>query len=190
MAVKPKISIADRTQRQKGVELEAAVFTDEHGYAPPVESDAVYFVAEIEDGSVVASFRILGPANRPFYFESAADCPGSIPPPPRKVALIGRLCVRSDYRTISRQTTLHYGLLRSAFDYCRQSGIDDLLLYTIPSLVTFYERALFNCTGASFFHSGYSRRLEILHLDIDRITSNLVAADPRTTMLYGNDRAT
>jgi len=187
MSTAIRIELANERDRHSALALEEAVYAADHGHVPPREDGATYFVAKESDGAIVASFRILAPSFRPFDVEQEADL--SFLDASRRVALIGRLCVRPDFRGAGRQAALPVLMLRTAYAHCRDEGFTDLLMYTFPHLCQFYERALFERRDARFFHAGYQTEMEILHLDLTALAARLTAGDRRAAMLYNRDVA-
>lgn len=185
MPGKFRIEVAGRLARQEALRLEEQVYRRDHGFVSKPEEKAVYIIARHDRGSVVASFRVLGPEARPFEFESAA--PLDFLRPDSKPALIGRLCVRDDYRSASAQVALHLGLLRAAFAHAEDNGFTDFVQFTFPRLVVFYRRALFLPVDRSYFHEGYRQRMELMHLDLQAVRRRLAAREPRALMLFGSE---
>lgn len=181
-----RIETATSDTLPQALALEAAVYAADHGHVPAVEAGAVYFTAGTAEDGIVASFRILGPQFRPFEFEAAVDL--SFLGADRRAGLIGRLCVRPDFRSTARQATLPIEMLRTAFGYCRANDLTDLLMFTFPHLYTFYERAQFRRCG-EFFHTGYATDMGVLHLDLVRLAERLAAGDRRALTLFGSEAA-
>ncbi len=75
--------------------------------------------------------------------------------------------------------------MRSAYRFSRQSGYTDLVQFCFPNLKTFYKRAFFDPTGLSFFHRGYGRIMDLLHLDLLAIDALLQDRDMRAEQLFG-----
>src|SRR6185295_13253889 len=113
---------------------------------------ALYLIACVATSDeVVATFRLVGPHQRPFDLEQFVDLDGLIGPD-RTPALVGRLCIRDDYRIVRKDTFLQIGMLKLAYLFALKRGITDLVMYTYPKLCNFYRRALFNQLGRSFRH--------------------------------------
>lgn len=178
------IRIATRQLRSRAVELEREIYRSDHGHAPQIEPEATYFAAQTGTGEVVASFRILGSNHRPFEFEQYLQ-PGclTIREP---VGLIGRLCVRHDYRSVSKQASLMRELMAKAFSHFLETGLNSVVMFTFPRLRLFYERALFQSTGITFFHPGYNQQMEIMVLDVQLVRKLLCDRDPRAVALFGS----
>ena len=158
--------VADEEERQLALELRTVVYTADLGHVPDdgLDESAHHLVVRVTDGPVVAAVRIVGPEKRPFDFEMLCDL-GSLLSPARRPALIGRLCVRRDYRTARRSTFIHVGLLRLAIDFGHQRGFTDYFLYTYPSLIRFYRGALFECVGDPFEHPDWGQ-ISLMRLDL------------------------
>ena len=177
------VGLATPQLREAAVELEGEIYRNEHGFAPPAEEGAVYFVATRGTDEVVASFRILGPSFRPFDLERF--CSLDFLPRNRRPGLIGRLCVSSSYRDLKQQAGLHPAMMRLAFNYSVEVGITDLVLYSFSNLVGFYKRAMFRETGLSFVHPGYEQTMTVLWLDLDAAIKSMERGDRRSLLLYG-----
>lgn len=169
--------------REQAIAQESSVYSADHGCIPIPEPSAHYFAAITESGSLIASYRILGPEARPFEFEDA--CPLRFISDQRRVALIGRLCVHPEFRAISTQAALHPMLMRIAYRFSRESGYTDLVQFCFPKLKTFYKRAFFEPTGQSFFHRDYGQLMDVLHLDLLAIDALLQDRDERAEQLFG-----
>lgn len=147
--------------------LRVDVYREETGHAPvdPTDDSAWHFVAKDQHTDVVAAFRILGPEQRTFEFESQVDVSGFVPEG-RSVALIGRLCIRADHRPITRSVYVHRGLMKLAIDFAREGGITDFVMYTFPHLLRFYRGVYFRDLDCTFLHPGYGQRMHLMHLDL------------------------
>lgn len=185
MTDKFRIEEAGPLARLEALRLEEQIYRRDHGFVANPEDSAVYIIARCERNSVVASFRILGPEARPFEFEATA--PLDFLPPGSRPALIGRLCVRDDFRSASAQMALHLELLRAAFVHAEEKGFTDFVQFTFPRLVVFYRRALFLPVNRSFFHEGYGQRMELMHLDLQSVRRRIAAREPRAVMLFGSE---
>jgi predicted GNAT family N-acyltransferase len=119
----------------------------EDGY----DQGATHMAAYGDRGEVVAVFRILSDAQRPFEFERLYPLDALIESG-RRPGMIGKLCVRSSHRKISRSTAILAGLLRLAYDYALAVGITDYFIYALEPLVTFYGRAGFVEVGVAIEH--------------------------------------
>jgi predicted GNAT family N-acyltransferase len=158
---------ADAEERRHALRLRRDVYSGDLGHVPEDDTDdrANHFVATIRSGDIVAAFRILGPRERPFDLEQYVDL-RSIAPPDRTLALIGRLCIRPDYRAIRHSAFIQMGMLKLAHTFAERERISDFVMYTFPHLLAFYRSAYFSETGQTFLHPGYRQKMHVMHLDI------------------------
>lgn len=161
--------LANPAERDLALRLRASIYARELGHVPDDGQDehAHHLIACDPDGQIAATFRLLGPAFRPFDFETSYDLSSSISQG-RHPAFLGRLCVRPDRRTVHHSALIHAGLLKLAHEIARSNGFTDFFLYTFTHLLTFYRRAGFRPTGASFAHVGYGKQMHILQFDLTR----------------------
>jgi predicted GNAT family N-acyltransferase len=163
-----KFAIATGEKRSSALALQNLVYSEALGHLPAdgLDADAVFLVAESSAHEVVASIRLVGPAHRPFDFETQVDLRRLVEPGAR-AALVGRLCVVREFRPARKSIPLQRGLLHFMVKAADQNSITDLFLYTYESLVRFYRVALFENTGLFFRHSdwGFVRlmRLRVSH---------------------------
>jgi predicted GNAT family N-acyltransferase len=166
--------VATPVERLRAAELQRQVYAEDVGHVPSDSFDARahHLVVINEAEEVVAAFRIVGPEQRPFDIEQHLDL-ATILSGHRRPGLIGRLCIRRDYRSVSRHMMLPFGVLKLAYGFSRQRGITDLLLYTYPNLVTFYRGAFFRLIEPPIEHPAWGR-VHVMHLDLvelyDRLT--------------------
>jgi len=137
--------------------------------------DAAIHVAAFEpSGSVVASFRILGPELRPFDFEHLRPL-DSLVASGRRPAMIGRLCVRRDYRNIKHSTRVLAGLLAEILEYGRTEAISDYFLYTFAHLRKFYTKGGFSDSNLVIDHKHWGR-LYLMSMSVaQQVTRSLVS---------------
>jgi predicted GNAT family N-acyltransferase len=160
--------IATGETRSTALALQNRVYSQALGHLPAdgLDADAVFLVAESSAHEIVASIRLVGPANRPFDFETQVNLRRLVVPGAR-TALVGRLCVLREFRSARISIPLQRGLLHFMVKAADQRSITDLFLYTYESLVQFYRVALFEDTGLLFRHSdwGFVRlmRLRVPH---------------------------
>jgi len=159
--------VADATERLQAFDLQRKVYGEDVGHVPSDEFDerAHYLVAHDSDHEVVAAFRVVGPDLRPFDLEDYVDLSPYVAPD-RRVALVGRLCIRHDHRRVSKRGMLPIGMLKLAFAFSQKCAFTDFVMYTFPDLVAFYRSALFHPLGLSFIHPGYQCRMHVMHLDL------------------------
>jgi predicted GNAT family N-acyltransferase len=158
---------ADAGEREVALGLRREVYSKDVGHAPDDASDdrARHFVAKTLDGDLVAAFRVLGPEERPFDLEKYVSLQQLVPPP-KRAALIGRLCIRHDYRPIARSVYIQTGMLRIAHEYASRNAITDFVMFTFPYLRAFYRSAYFSEVGLTFEHPGYRSTMHVMHLDL------------------------
>lgn len=156
----PILTPATARVRREALRLERDVYYEEYGTVPQPEPGATYFAAINEHDEVVASFRILGPEYRPFDFERIQ--PDSTRVLPHNIGIIGRFCVRKDYRFASSSVTIHQGFLRLALDFASENRLSHLVMYTFSPLIGLYRRAQFSEVSSAFYHPGYRQRMTIM----------------------------
>lgn len=161
--------VADATERRLALELRRAVYEDEFGHAPDqlLDERAHHLVACSEDGEVVAALRILGPEHRPFDIESCVDL-SALLPGPRSLALVGGLCVRHDFRGVSRASFLPMGMFKLAYEFARKNRITDFLTYVYPNLHDFYRGAFFEPLVPTLEHPSWGT-VCLMHLDLESL---------------------
>ncbi len=159
--------VADAAESAHAIALRDQVYKDDVGYVPTDDLDArsYHLIACDRGGDVVAAFRIVGPDQRPFEIEQYVNLFDVIEPD-RSPALIGRLCVRRDYRKVRAGTFVQIGLLKLTYDFALKRGFTDLFMYTFTHLLKFYRGAFFKPLNISFHHSGYGCRMHLMHLDL------------------------
>lgn len=151
-----RFSVAFGPQRLDARRLQALVYSEDLGHIPDDGLDAVaaFIVALSPFEEVVASFRLAGPELRPFDFERHLSL-DRLAGPTCRPALVGRLCLRREYRSAANSIPIQDGLLRFAIATAEASSITDLFLYTYEHLVSFYRGALFEDTGVLFRHGDW-----------------------------------
>ena len=158
--------VADASERLRALELVSQVFAEDVGHFAMDEFDAEanYFVALEASERVIATFRLVGPRQRPFDLERLINLPDFVAAG-RSPGLVGRLCVHRDYRTVSRKILLPMCMLKLAHLFCRKHGITDLLLYTGQHLVNLYKGAYFRVLEPVVEHPQWGR-VRVMHLDL------------------------
>ena len=161
--------VANPAEQALAVALRAQVYIRDLGTLPKDELDqtAHHLVALNETGEVVGAVRLVGPEGRPFDLEQFVPL-SSFLPEGNAVGLIGRLCVRPDYRTVSQRLFVQAGILKLTYLFSRRRQITDLIMYTYPNLINFYRGALFSLVGISFAHP-YWGDVHVMHLDLQRL---------------------
>ncbi len=159
--------------------LREVVYGRDLGHVPAdgLDDRSYHLIARTHGGEVIAAFRIVGPEHRPFDFEQFVPldtiiAPGGVP------ALIGRLCVRPDYRPVGKGIYLQFGLLKLAWDFCAKNSITDLFLYTYDNLIEFYRGAFFELLEFSFNHPDWGG-VRLMHLDLTSLRERCVNSRSR-----------
>jgi predicted GNAT family N-acyltransferase len=174
---------ASPAECQLALALREEVYLRDLGHVPDdgLDNRSDHLVGILGDGNVVAAVRIVGPEHRPFDFETFCDPRHSIQLGPAP-ALIGRLCVRSDYRAAHRSAFLHIGLLRLAVEFGLAKGLSDYILYTYPNLIRFYSGGLFRLVGMPFEHPDWGL-IHLMHLNLLEL-KNECADSPIGRLLF------
>jgi hypothetical protein len=181
--------VAEGPERDKALRLVEQVYAEDIGHVP--EDDftqyAWYLIAETSSADVLAAFRIVGPECRPFDFEEYVDV-SDIISRDRSAALIGRLCIHPDHRTVRSKFFLPVGLLKLAYKFARGRNITDFLMYTFPHLIPFYRGAFFRLLDPTFFHPGYKQQMHLMHLDLVDLETRVLPASARARSMFVEDR--
>ncbi len=181
--------VASGEDKLRACELQHAVYSVDLGHVPndAFEEGALYLIACAETtNEVVATFRLVGPDQRPFDLERVVDLDALIGAN-RMPALVGRLCVRPDYRRIRRGTFLQIGMLKLAYSFALKNGITDLVMYTYPRLRNFYRTALFRPLDCNFVHPDWGM-VEVMHLDLLNLRDRYAeSSDPVASLLLASD---
>lgn len=145
--------VAETEERAAALDLCRQVYQEDLGHVPIDGRDDVahHLIALDSRGDVVAGFRVVGPENRPFDFERSVDL-GAILGPARSPALIGRLTIRRDHRSVRKAAFLQVGMLKLAHAFAERRGITDFFLYTYPNLIKFYRGSFFDLLDVTFEH--------------------------------------
>lgn len=171
--------VAAGEECRSALELRDEVYTSDLGHVPIDGRDdaATHLVAVDADRRVVAAFRVV--EERPFDFErfvSIDDLIGD----GRNPALIGRLCVRPEHRSVRRSSFLLMGMLKLAHAYAERRSISDFFLYTYPNLIKFYRGAFFDLLGVTVPHPDWGEvhlmRMDVLALERRCATSRSAVA--------------
>lgn len=176
---------ASESERERAMALQREVYERDVGHVPNDEYDraAHYFVVLNSKDDMVATFRIVGPEQRPFDIERIRDL-STIIAADRSPAVIGRLCVRPDYRLVSAKMFLPFGVLKLIHAFATKNGITDLLLYTYPHLRNFYRSAFFREVGGTIDHPDWGR-IHLMHLDLIDLAERYREADqPLARLLF------
>jgi predicted GNAT family N-acyltransferase len=184
--------VADAEERQRALALQAEIYRADLGL--PVHNDGLdesahYLIALNSQGETIASFRIVGPEQRPFDIERLADLTGVLTPG-RVVGLIGRLTIRADYRGVSRKMALPMGMLKLAYEFSQRHGITDLLLYTpLRHLLNFYRGAFFQQIDVTAEHPDWGT-VYVMHWDLLRFRQQHASSNrPLAQFLLRTDLA-
>lgn len=164
--------LANLQQRRLALALRSQVYAEDLGRVVNDHLDErSYHLVACAQHDVVAAVRVIGPEHRPFDCETILSEKGaglSLGPRP---ALIGRLCVRRDFRAARSSAALHLGLLRLTVEFGLQQGFSEYILYTFPGLTRFYQGASFELTGIDFPHPDWGR-LHVMRLDLSSSAKN------------------
>ena len=181
--------VANPVERSWALKLQREVYEGDVGHVPHDGYDdrAHYLIAQDVDGKVIASFRVVGPEQRPFDLEAFVDLSPLIASD-RSVALVGRLCIRHSHRDVSRKAFLPAGIMKLALTFARNRGITDFVMYTFPHLLNFYRCAFFHTLDLTFEHPGYRRTMHVMHLDLIDLEHRLSQSpEPMARLLFGTD---
>lgn len=181
--------VANPLERSWALQLEREVYEGDVGHAPHDKHDdrADYLIAHDANGKIIASFRVVGPEQRPFDLETFVNLSPLIASD-RSVALVGRLCIRHSHRDVSRRAFLPAGIMKLAFTFARKRSITDFVMYTFPHLLNFYRCAFFHTLNLTFEHPGYRRTMHVMHLDLIDLEQRLSQSrEPMARLLFGTD---
>jgi len=145
--------VAEAEERAAALDLCRQVYQEDLGHVPIDGRDDIanHLIAVDTRGDVVAGFRVVGPESRPFDFEQSVDL-DAILGPARRPALIGRLTIRREYRSVRKAAFLQIGMLKLAHAFAERQGITDFFLYTYPNLINFYRGSFFDLLDVTFEH--------------------------------------
>jgi hypothetical protein len=167
--------VANPQQQSLALALRSQVYAEDLGRVVNDHLDQhSYHLVACAERDVVAAVRVIGPEQRPFDCETILSEKGAVLSLGPRPALIGRLCVRRDFRAAHRSTALHLGLLRLTVEFGLQQAFSEYLLYTFPGLTRFYQGASFELTGIDFPHPDWGR-LHVMRLDLSNPASNGIA---------------
>jgi len=164
------------------------VYTHDIGHVPEDGLDdlAHHLIAKSTSGEVVASFRLLGPQLRPFDIERFCDLTHHIARD-AKPALLGRLSIRHDMRSVQQSTLLQVGMLKLAVLFAQQHSLSDLFLYAMPHLITFYRGGFFTPLDCYFFYAPLAVSMQIMQLNIRDLQDRyLKSRSTRLAFLLGS----
>lgn len=158
---------ATQDERAQAIALFREVYSRDIGHVPEDAFDPVahHLIAKTPAGEVVASFRLLGPNQRPFDIERFCDLSPHLSPE-AVPALLGRLSVRHDMRSIHQAVVIQLGMLKLAILFAKNHAITDLFLYAMPHLITFYRGAFFKPLDCTFLYAPLSTSMRIMQLDL------------------------
>lgn len=167
--------VADSEQQRLALALRSQVYAEDLGRVVNDHLDECsYHLVACAEREVVAAVRVVGPDQRPFDCETILSEKGAALSLGPRPALIGRLCVRRDFRAARKSTALHLGLLRLTIEFGLQQAFSEYLLYTFPGLTRFYQGAFFELTGVDFPHPDWGR-LHVMRLDLSNASSKGIA---------------
>lgn len=155
--------------------LREQIYTAGFGRNPDDGFDEVasHLAAYNLNGEMVAAFRVLGPAVRPFEFEQLHPL-DSMVDHGRSPAMIGKLCVHPEYRSVANSTFILHGLLDLAIEFAATRAITDYYIYALPHLVQLYRRASFEELGICTDHVHWGK-VSLMRMDV----ASRVYRDPR-----------
>lgn len=159
------------------------IYTAEFGRDLSDEFDekSHHLVGLTESGELAIAFRIIPPRARPFEIERFARIP-VLEGPRREVAQVGTLAVAREYRVVRRGNVPQFDALKFAISFSRRSGYSDLVLWTFPSLVSFYGRVFFDRVCA-VDHPAWGS-LHVMHLSLDGLNARRVQAARLATLEF------
>lgn len=176
--------VADPDEVEAARALQRATFVEHHGQFvhDAWEDGATHFVVYDRRREVVATFRLVGPDQRPFDLEQTVDL-SRVLKPGRVPALVGRLCIRRDLPNAGEYIMLPAGVLKLAYEFSKKHGITDLFLYTYPKLLNLYRRAFFR-EFDMVDHEVWGR-MHLMHLDLIALTeAHRVDTSPLAQFLF------
>lgn len=176
---------ATHHERTEAIALFRQVYRRDIGHVPEDAFDPVahHLIAKTAADEVVASFRLLGPQQRPFDIERFCDLSPHLSPEATP-ALLGRLSVRHDMRSMHHAVVLQLGMLKLAILFAQTRAISDLFLYAMPHLITFYRGAFFRPLDCNFFYAPLYTSMRIMQLDLrDLERRQLESKSPRLYFL-------
>ncbi len=189
-----QFGVADVKQRQRALDLRRRVYAQDWPNTPigkdPIDewdARAYHLVAWDGDGTIIACCRIVGPDQRPFDLERFVDL-STVVAPERSPALVGRMCVHHDYRTVSSKVILPIGMLKASYELARKQDFTDFVMFTFSHLIRFYQSAFFRLVNISFDNPEYCRRSEVMHLDlVDLRNRQAHSQSPMARLLLATD---
>lgn len=164
-------SIAPKEYLAEIAELRRQLYTKDLGvwFDDGLDEQGVHFLALDEDGRPAAAFRLLGPQNRPFDFESAIDL-STILSEEARPALVGRVFVAPGHRSLKASIKIHGGMTEILRAYVTEQQITDLFLCAHDHRAPYYRGLRFAHTGKSFHHPGWGH-LWLMHMPAARLSS-------------------
>jgi predicted GNAT family N-acyltransferase len=180
--------VAKGLDRPRAMELLRHVYVEAYGHVPNdgLDEQAHFLVVALADGQLAATVRVLGPEQRPFDLESSVPLSQFVSGD-RCIAEIGRLCIRTDYRSIRKSTFIQFGMLKLAYAFARKRGITDFVMYTYPELIDFYRRALFELVDVTFTHPDWGD-VHVMRLDLLSLETRFSGSDtPLGRILFSSD---
>ena len=159
--------VANACERGLAFEFRRVVYEEQFGHLPIDDLDelAHHLVATNENGEIIAAVRIVGPDQRPFDLERYVELAQFIPKE-RIPAMIGRFCIRRDYRGVSKRSFVPMGMFKLSYAFARQQGLTDLLTYAYRNLYHFYRGAFFEPMIRGFDHPTWGT-VTVMRLDLD-----------------------
>jgi predicted GNAT family N-acyltransferase len=166
--------VATSSERTEAIRLQGEIYREELGYAPDDSESPVghYLIALDEQGTLLATARLVGPEQRPFEIEKYVDL-DSLLPGAGAIALAGRLCVHPDHRKLPGSMFILAGLLKHTYEFASTQGWTDLVIYPRTELVEFYRGALFEESGVTFVDPDFGLEMHVMRLELHHLERRL-----------------
>jgi predicted GNAT family N-acyltransferase len=168
-------------ERQAAVELRRDVYEAEltHHGTDEFDADAYHLAAFDSTQRLVAVTRVITPEQRPFELEQYVDL-GTLIPRRAKIAQIGGLAIRGEYRGFTRGSAVSIGLLKLSILLAQALDLSDYVLWALPHLRNFYATAFFEDVTGPIGHPLWGP-LWLMRLDLAAFRQK--APMPRTPLL-------
>lgn len=150
--------------------------------------NAKHLVAFDNQGAPIAVTRVITPEQRPFELEEYVDLAARVPNGVR-IAQIGGLAIRRDYRNLNKGSAVSIGLLKLSLLLAEELEFSDYVLWALPHLRAFYKSAFFEDVTGPIQHSLWGP-LWLMHLDLVQFrTKAKTARSPLLLLLLEKDPA-
>jgi predicted GNAT family N-acyltransferase len=163
--------VAAPAERGRVLDLRRSVYGSDLGHdgLDDLDEAASHLIAVTSGQEIVAAFRLVGSEQRPFELESFVDL--SFLSPERSPAVLDRLCIRKDYRKVSRRQFVPIGMLKLALGFARRRSITDFVILALPHLQALYRTALFQPFAVTFTHPTWGE-VHPMHLDLIKLEAH------------------